>query len=155
MKPRKKTPKKTSWKIPAPKTLPPKINNRTPYPTDLTDGQWKKISAMIPPPGSNKTIGGRERTVDMREVVNAIFYLLRTGCTWRMIPHDFPTVATVRHYFDLWKRDGTWKKIHDRLRGDLRVQEGKKRQPTAGIIDSQSVKTTEKGGFVAMMLVKR
>lgn len=128
---------------------------RKAYPTDLSDKQWAIIKPLLPPPKSNKRIGGRERTTDMREILNAIFYFLRAGCSWRMIPHDFPDYRLVRHYFDAWKTDGTWKKIHDTLRTKVRLKAGKKAQPTAAIIDSQSAKTTEKGGFVAMTLVRR
>jgi len=131
------------------------FHKRESYPTDLTNRQWQIIVPLIPPAKSSKRTGGRERTTDMREVLNAIFYLLNTGCAWRMIPHDFPKWQIVRYYFDTWKKDGTWKKIHDALRDKVRRSEGKKKQPTAGIIDSQSVKTAEKGGFVAMTLVKK
>lgn len=125
--------------------------SRASYPTDLTDAQWKVLYPFIPrAPG-----GGRDRTTDMREILDAIFYLLRTGCSWRMIPHDFPKHQLVRHYFDVWKKDGTWLKMHDAIRGKVRHKAGKKTQPSAAIIDSQSVKTTEKGGFVAMMPVRR
>lgn len=125
------------------------------YPSDLTDKQWLQIKPLIPPAKSNNKDGGRERTIDMQEVLNAIFYLLRSGCSWRMLPHDFPQWEIVRHYFDDWQKDGTWEKVHDHLRDKVRLKAGKKKQPTAGIIDSQSVKTAEKGGFVAMTLVKR
>jgi transposase len=124
---------------------------RKPYPTDLSDKEWALIAPLVPPP----KYGGRNRYVDVREVLDAIFYLLRTGCAWRMLPHDFPEWQTARTYFDMWKKDGTWKKMHDTLRGKVRKKRGKEDQPTAGIIDSQSVKTAEKGGFVAMTLVKR
>lgn len=126
-------------------------NREKKYQTDLTDEQWKLIAPLIPPAKP----GGRKRNTDIREVINAIFYLLKTGCPWRMIPNDFPKWKTVYDYFNKWKRDGTWKNIHDRLREKVRVKAGKKKQPTAGIIDSQSAKTAEKGGFVAMTLVKR
>lgn len=128
---------------------------RTPYPTDLTDTQWRIIEPLLPPVKSNGKAGGRPRQIDIREILNAIFYLLRSGCSWRMIPHDFPEWQTVRDYFDAWKKDGTWKNIHDTLRHKVRTMAGKKKQPTAGIIDSQSVKTAEKGGFVGMMLVRK
>lgn len=124
---------------------------REPYPSDVTDTQWEIIQPLIP---SAKT-GGRDRTVDPREVLNAIFYVLKAGCDWRMLPHDLPKWKTVYYYFSTWKKDGTWKKIHDKLRDKVRLKAGKKKQPTAGIIDSQSVKTAEKGGFVGMMLVRK
>lgn len=114
-----------------------------------------QIKPLIPLAKSNNKDGGRERTTDMQEVLNAIFYLLRSGCSWRMLPHDFPQWEIIRRYFDDWQKDGTWKRIHDALRNKVRTKAGKKKQPTAGIIDSQSVKTAEKGGFVAMTLVKR
>ena len=121
------------------------------YPTDLTDKQWEIIAPLIPPAKP----GGRERETDIREIINAIFYLLKSGCQWRMLPQDFPKWQTVYDYFRKWKKNGTWKKIHDKLRDKVRLKSGKKKQPTAGIIDSQTVKTAKKGGFVAMMLVKK
>lgn len=124
---------------------------RKSYETDVTDGQWAIIAPLIP----KAKPGGRPREVDMREIINAIFYLLKSGCTWRMLPNDFPEWKIVYHYFSIWKKDGTWKKIHDKLRDKVRLKAGKKKQPTAGIIDSQSVKTAKKGDFVAMMLVRK
>lgn len=121
------------------------------YPTDLTDKQWEIIAPLIPPAKP----GGRERETDIREIINAIFYLLKSGCQWRMLPQDFPKWQTVYDYFSKWKKDGTWKKIHDKLRDKVRLKSEKKKQPTAGVIDSQTVKTAKKGGFVAMMLVKK
>ena len=124
---------------------------RTPYPSDLTDQQWQIIKPLIP----RAKPGGRKRSVNMREILNGAFYVVKSGCDWRMLPHDLPNWKTVHFYFSAWKKDGTWQDIHETLRDKVRRKAGKKKQPTAGIIDSQSVKTAEKGGFVAMTLVRR
>ena len=115
------------------------------YPSDLSDEQWQAISRLIPPAKP----GGRPRSVNMREVLNALFYLARTGCAWRMLPRDYPPKDTVYYYFKNFRQDGTWERVHDVIRKRVRVMHGKRRQPSAAVIDSQSVKTTEKRGVAA------
>jgi len=117
--------------------------DRQPYPSDLTDAQWTLLGPLLPPaPG-----GGRHRTIDLREVVNAILYVDKNGCAWRALPHDFPPEGTVRHYFHAWRRTGVWERILDTLRQQVRRQEGKENEPTAAIIDSQSVKGSRTSGL--------
>lgn len=115
---------------------------RKAYPTDLTNEQWNLIEPLIPPAKP----GGHPRTTDMREIVNAVLYLLHAGCTWRLLPHDLPPYTTVSDYYHEWRRVGVWELIHDTLREQVRQQAGREREPSAAILDSQSVKTTEKGG---------
>jgi putative transposase len=113
-----------------------------PYPTDLTDNEWHMIEPLLP----QASKPGRPRKHAWRSILNAIFYVLRTGCQWRCLPHDFPNWKTAYHYLRTWRTDGTWKRMHDQLRAHLRVALGREAQPSAGILDSQSVKTTGVGG---------
>jgi len=113
------------------------------YPSDLSDEEWALIAPLIPPAKR----GGRPRTVDVREVLNAIFYVLSTGCQWRALPKDFPPRTTVYDYLELWNWDGTLARIHHALYVEARERAGREASPTVAIIDSQSVKGAEKGGF--------
>lgn len=115
---------------------------RTPYQTDLTDRQWDELRPLIPPAKP----GGRPREVDMREVIDGILYVLRTGCGWAHLPHDLPSPKTCWWYFNRFSTDGTWRTIAEVLHPAARVRSGRDAQPSEAIVDAQSVKTTKKGG---------
>ena len=124
------------------------MNNRTPYPSDLTDDQWWFIDPLI---ADQKT--GRPRKYSHREMFNAIAYISRTGCSWRMLPHDLPPWQAVYAYFRKLAAIGFWEKLTDELREQLRVELGRDAHPSVVIIDAQSIKTAEKGGLEASMVV--
>lgn len=124
---------------------------RKKYPTDLTDEEWKVLEPLVPPVKS----GGRPADYTRREILDAILYVLRSGCQWRMLPHDLPFWKTVYTYYRNWRLDGTWEQIHNVLRQELREEEGRHVEASAAIIDSQSIKTTEKGGLVATMQARK
>jgi len=125
--------------------------DREAYPSDLTDEQWALLAPLLP----DAKPGGRPRSVDLREVVNGLLYVLRTGCPWRHLPHDLPPWGTVWAYFRRWRDDGTLDRLHDELRAQVRQAVGRDPQPSAAILDSQSVKTAEKGGRAATTLARR
>jgi putative transposase len=125
--------------------------NRKPYPSDLTEAQWQRIAPLIPPAKP----GGRPRSVNVREILNAICSWLHTGCQWRHLPHDLPPWGTVHSYSRRWRLDGTWHQMHEALRDQVRRAAGRETRPSAAIVESQSVKTTEKGGRAAMTLARR
>jgi putative transposase len=113
-----------------------------PYPTDLSDRQWNCIKDLLPAAKP----GGRPRSLEMRQVINAILYIVVTGAQWRMLPKDYPNWKSVYHYFRQWRDDGTWQRLHDTLRAAVRRKAGKHKHPTAGCMDSQSVKSTQVPG---------
>lgn len=118
------------------------MNTRLPYDTDLTDAEWAILERLVPAPAPN----GRPVDYSRREIVNALFYLNRAGCAWRLLPHDLPPWSLVYAYFKRWRDDGTWTAIHDALRGKVRQAAGKQVQPSAAVLDSCSVKMTDQAG---------
>lgn len=124
---------------------------RRAYPSDLSDEEWQRIEPLVPV----HTGIGRPVKWSRRELVNAMLYVLRTGCQWRLLPHDFPPYGTVFYHFRQWRRLGLWEGINQALREQVRVAAGREAQPSAGVVDSQSVKTTEKGANVASMALRR
>lgn len=122
------------------------------YPTDLTDNQWERVKLLI----EEKTHGkGRPSKHDKREILNAIFYVLQSGCAWRLLPHDFPNWHTVYNHFRDWQNLGTWEKINRELVKECRQQQGKASEPTGAVIDSQTVRTTEKGALAEDMMEQK
>lgn len=115
------------------------------YPSDVSDAEWRVLEPLLP----KAKKPGRPRTVDRRWIVNALMYVLRSGCSWRMLPHDFPVWQTVYNTFRRWRRMGVFARWNRVLREQLRYQQGQERTPTVGIVDSQSVRTTEKGALLA------
>src|SRR3954468_2164682 len=116
---------------------------RTPYDTDLTDPEWEHLKPLVPvvKPGGRPPIHSR------REILNGIFYAVRSGCAWKLLPHDLPPWRTVYHYFWSWRRSGTWQKIHDSIRESVREAAGRHPEPSGAVVDSQSVQTAERGGI--------
>ncbi len=125
--------------------------NRKAYPTDLKDAEWELLEPLLP----KAKRGGRPRSVDLREILNAIFYRERTGCAWEMLPHDLPPTKTVYDYFNKWSANGIWERINASLVRQIRQAAGRDPEASAAIIDSQSVKTTEKGANAASMRLRK
>jgi len=118
---------------------------RQPYPSDLSDAEWTVLEARLP--GARP--GGRPRAHPTRELIDAMLYVLRGGIAWRALPHEFPPWQTVYHYFRVWRLDGTWERVNAEVRNVVRTRAGRAPHPTGAILDSQSAKTTEKGGHAA------
>lgn len=127
------------------------MNKRQSYATDLTECEWLILEPLVPSVQS----GGRPADHQRREIINAIFYVLRTDCQGRMLPHDLPPWKTVYTYFRNWRLDGTWKRIHDTLRKQVRRALGRHPEASAAILDSQTAKTTEKGGRAVMLPARK
>ena len=121
------------------------------YSSDLTDEEWAILEPLIPPAKR----GGRPRTANMREVLNGIFYVLKTGCQWENLPKDLPPSGTVFYYFNCWRKEKVWQRMNDALRERMRLEAGREATPSAGSMDSQSVKTIEKGAVGATTAARK
>src|SRR5437868_169214 len=121
--------------------LVPQAKRRPAYPSDLTDAQWALLAPLLRE--SPREGPGRPAAVDLREIVNALLYIKQTGCPWRYLPHEFPPRSTVHYYFEKWTADGTWEAVLRQVREPARRRAGREPQPTAAIVDSQTVKTAE------------
>lgn len=125
------------------------------YPSDLTDVQWSRLEPLLKPSGGNRHAGGRPRKYELRRVVDALLYVVKTGCQWRQLPANFPPWKTVHEQFRVWRDDGTWERAGRVLREQGRRSNGRNAAPTVAILDSQSVKTTGKGGRVVTTRARR
>jgi transposase len=113
------------------------------YPSDVTHQEWSVLAPLLPAAKP----GGRPRSVELRQVLNGIFYLVRTGCAWRLLPHEYPPSQTVYRYCRQWRNDGTWERLHARLREQERQRKGREPTPSAAVLDSQSIKIAEQRGW--------